>query len=82
MNAVITGCNGFLARHLINEIKSKKPNWMLNNNIGSINFTIICYILLNYPYQPICCTNNFIDKINEFLIQYKDLLALKIRKKY
>jgi len=30
MNVLITGCNSFLAHHLIKEIKSKKPNWSLS----------------------------------------------------
>ena len=46
MNVIITGSTGFLAHHLINEIKSKKPNWLLygadikNTNNQLTNFTM------------------------------------------
>jgi len=29
MKVIISGCNGFLGYHLINEINYKKPNWTL-----------------------------------------------------
>jgi len=29
MNCIITGCNGFLGTHIINEIKNVKPDWLI-----------------------------------------------------
>jgi len=48
MNVIVSGCNGFLAHHLINEIKCKKPKWSLyGTDIKNLNNQLANFSLNN-----------------------------------
>jgi len=61
MNVIITGCNGFLGTHLVNEIREVEQDWIIysvDKDISDEHQTNFTKILLEKK-------NNWIDYLND-----------------
>ena len=82
----VTGSNGFISKHLIQELKSLKIKKLKINEINSKNLVllsaVISFILETFPFRStgsFFSTNNatYIILIASIILSYKTLIKIK-----